>query len=120
MTLRRWKRDVQIIITVGLILSIANVVLALTRPELKRWMKIKSHESVCAIEGVETMSKLTIHFGALAPPLTEQIKNLPEKYEENSQAITRLFLHGLLTEAETHKARKRLVKAIEKWDADEQ
>lgn len=56
---------------------------------------------------------MEIQFGAMAPKLTEQIPDLDEKYEKANYAITFLFLHGLLSDSETYKARRKLVKMIE-------
>lgn len=59
--------------------------------------------------------RISIQLGALARPLAEQL-DLPAEavlhYQADSDAITRLAIRGLLTERETHSARKRLVKAI--------
>lgn len=55
-----------------------------------------------------------IRMGALAPKLSEQIPGLPEHFDRDADAITRLKIRGLLTDAEGDKARKRLIKAIEK------
>ena len=57
---------------------------------------------------------MQISFGALSPKLSEQIPGLPEQYDRDAEAITRLLVRGILTESETHKARKRLIKSFEK------
>lgn len=62
---------------------------------------------------------MQIMFGALAPPLTEQLKGCGFSrgklaiFEANNLAITRLYLHDLLTDGEAQKARTRLMKSIE-------
>ncbi len=59
-----------------------------------------------------------LSFGALAPPLIEQVPELAAldalKFQQDADAITRLAVRGLLTEAEVHRARQRLVTRIAK------
>ena len=55
-----------------------------------------------------------IHMGALSPKLSDQIPGLPDHFDRDADAITRLKVRGLMTDSEGDKARKRLVKAIEK------
>lgn len=57
---------------------------------------------------------MEIRFGAMAPYLSEQIPGLDEQYDIDADCITRLHIRGILPDAETHKARKRLLKKIEK------
>ena len=60
---------------------------------------------------------MKIRFGALSPPLHEQLgcsKSDLEWEQKLADAITLCNLHSVLTDAETHKARKRLVKKLEK------
>ena len=57
----------------------------------------------------------TITFGALAPPLCEQLGVPPARvalHQKQADAITRLLVAGLLTDGEAHRARARLVKHI--------
>jgi len=59
---------------------------------------------------------MNIDFGVMAPPLHVQLNCRPKKVEKqhnDNTAINRLCVRGLLTEAETRNARKRLVKNLE-------
>lgn len=58
--------------------------------------------------------KRTIEFGALCKPLSEQIDGLDKKWDAISEAVTILMLHRIITGTEAHKARKRIIKQIEK------
>jgi predicted Ser/Thr protein kinase len=58
---------------------------------------------------------MDIKLGALSPKLSEQIESLPEIFDKDADAITRLYIRGLLTDLETKKARKRLVKMANTW-----
>ena len=58
---------------------------------------------------------MKIHFGAFAPRPSTQIPGLSEKFDTDATALDRLNLRGILTDADTHRARRRLAKAIEKW-----
>lgn len=70
------------------------------------------------------MATVDIRFGALSPPLHEQINeqfnniNVTaeqlEKEQKFAHAISLLNVHSLLTERETESARKRLMKKIVK------
>ena len=65
------------------------------------------------------MSRAGIAFGALAPPLAEQLGDRlqPQRialWQRCADAITLLAVHGLLTGAERAKARTRLIKAIDR------
>ena len=63
---------------------------------------------------------LGIRFGAVAAPITEQLAQQDLKLEAiegvrvqaNADAITRLHLHGMLTDHEAHRARRRLMKYV--------
>lgn len=50
----------------------------------------------------------------MAPQLSEQIEGLDEQFDIDADCITRLFIRGLLIDSEVDKARKRLVKQIER------
>ena len=60
-----------------------------------------------------------LSFGALAPKISEQLAGKidakkAEGFDADAFELTRLKIRGLLTDGEVHKARRRLVKAIEK------
>ncbi len=59
-----------------------------------------------------------IVFGALAPKLYRQLHTPPspdlERLQAHADAITRLMIAGLLSDAEAHRARRRLAKRIAK------
>lgn len=60
---------------------------------------------------------MDIIFGALAAPLWQQLKisNGHPKMaaiQDQADAITLLCIHGILSEAERHRARRRLLKQI--------
>jgi len=64
---------------------------------------------------------IKIKIGALAPPITEQLKELnlsDDKiarilpFDFDANAITRLHIRGIITDAEYNNASKRLVKKI--------
>lgn len=58
---------------------------------------------------------MRILFGALAAPLWQQVKLPPQKLRDiqrMADSITLLAIHGALSEAEAHRARKRIVKKI--------
>lgn len=59
-----------------------------------------------------------IHFGALVPPLSEQLEGvLPKKdlkrFDAMAQAIVICNINGLISDGDAHKARQRLVKKLE-------
>lgn len=64
--------------------------------------------------------KLEITFGAMAPTIADQLKRqgaeaagqLLNQWQRDSKAITRLAVRCLLSEAEVHKARRRLLRDI--------
>jgi hypothetical protein len=60
---------------------------------------------------------MKIAFGAMCPKLSEQIDGLPEEFDRDADAITRLIIRGFLSESVATSCRKKLVKNIEKWDA---
>jgi hypothetical protein len=61
-----------------------------------------------------------ITFGALAPPLSEQLaeqgftarKASIKRWQDFADYITRLSIAGFLSEVETHRARSRLIKRM--------
>jgi len=59
--------------------------------------------------------KISLSFGATAPPLSEQLNNFGfgekklERWQKDADAITRLSVRELITETEAKKARKRLL-----------
>ena len=58
---------------------------------------------------------MEICMGALSPKLSEQIIGLPTEYDKDADAITRLFVREIITDSECQRARRRLIKKIEKW-----
>ena len=63
--------------------------------------------------------KLSMSFGALAPPLAEQLPDGAKikrtdliHFQKDADAITRLFVRGYLSDAGTSGARKRLMQKI--------
>lgn len=63
------------------------------------------------------MSSPGIRFGAMAPKVSEQVaipEDLADQVDGNADAITRLYLHGLLTDSEARAARVRLLKKLDK------
>ena len=63
---------------------------------------------------------MTVHFGALAPPLSKQVApgvffaNDLRLFQGDADAIVRLYCRGFLTDREVHRARLRLVKKMNK------
>lgn len=61
---------------------------------------------------------LTVVFGALAPPLSEQVPSLnkmdAKRFQNHADCITRLSINSILTGSEVHRARTRLLKQIKK------
>lgn len=62
---------------------------------------------------------MEIRFGALAPPMSEQMKGLisdsdGELFDKLKDAIVILRVHGMIPDGECHKAHQRILKAIEK------
>ena len=61
--------------------------------------------------------RIQVRFCALSIPLHEQFDVEPERLEKEQKladSIVHLYLHDILTDGEAHKARKRLMKLIEK------
>lgn len=64
--------------------------------------------------------RLMLEFGMLSPPIAEQLEKQgfafvglhEDAMQQDANSITRLYVRGLLTEAEAQKAKLRLVKAI--------
>lgn len=64
--------------------------------------------------------RLRIHFAAMASPLRKQVQDCGLSLDPGqvdvlqacADSITRLRIHGVLTEGESHKACQRLFKAI--------
>lgn len=59
--------------------------------------------------------RLELQMGALAPQIHEQLKRPKQEMKRHqacADAITRLLIHGILSSAEGHRARQRLVKKI--------
>jgi hypothetical protein len=64
--------------------------------------------------------KLQIRFGSTAPPIAEQLKVSRVKahykdvktWQGDADAITQLFVRGILSESETAKCRRKLAKDI--------
>lgn len=61
--------------------------------------------------------KRNITLGAMAEPLSEQLAgiihpNFVEQFDKDASAISRLYIRGMITDAESNKARKRLMKKI--------
>lgn len=62
-----------------------------------------------------------IHFGALAPPLREQMKeqgvpiddNAAEHLERDIDAVNRLRVRGLLPDSQAHKVHQKIMRKIE-------
>ncbi len=66
---------------------------------------------------MEKSKEVTITLGALASPLDQQLKGiLPlarlKFYECKANALVLLHVHGIITDGEIPKGRKRLVKAL--------
>jgi hypothetical protein len=70
------------------------------------------------------MTKLSISFGALSPPIGEQLQEqglkldidpLQRQYlQRDADEVARLKVRGVITEAEADRARKRLFQIIKK------
>ena len=56
--------------------------------------------------------RIPIEFGALAQSISTQLGIKAVPLDNDADAITRLHVRGLLTDSETDKARKRLMKKI--------
>jgi hypothetical protein len=55
-----------------------------------------------------------IKLGALCPKITEQIQGLDPMFDRINDSIIFLFLHGIITETEKHRANVRMVRLIER------
>ena len=70
---------------------------------------------------------LHIQFGGLCPPIDEQLRDQALRLDmqplarhmlqRDANEVTRLFVRGILTESEAHKARKRIMQIIKKQAA---
>jgi hypothetical protein len=66
------------------------------------------------------LSVLSIHFGALCQPIKRQLRDaklrckpdLAAAWQDDADAVTRLAVRGLLSDAEKQRARRRLIKVI--------
>ena len=66
------------------------------------------------------MKELKLHFGALAPSIRKQLSDQGFKFrgarisalQEKQTAIIRLYLGGIISDAEKERANKRLFKQI--------
>lgn len=64
-------------------------------------------------------NRRTVSLGALEPPLVEQLDGLADKakleqLDRAADAITHLYVHGLLTDRETDAARRRLMARVKR------
>lgn len=63
---------------------------------------------------------LTITFGAMAPPMEQQLRGLlippkeVDRLEKLARAVTILKIHGILVESEYRKAHGRIMRQIDK------
>ena len=60
------------------------------------------------------MTRTALAFGTLAPKLSEQIPGIHPRWDEIAHGIALAQTWGVLTDAETARARKRIMKAIRK------
>jgi len=65
-----------------------------------------------------TATQFGIHFGALCPPVSKQLTGLASTEElkwldKYANAVTLLMVQSILSEAEAHNARKRILKRAE-------
>lgn len=66
------------------------------------------------------VTAFALELGALSPLVSEQLKDCGaskktlQHWDNHATAITRLVVHGLLTEAECIRARKRLISQIQR------
>ena len=66
--------------------------------------------------------KLELRFGAMTESVSEQVQrqyneptvDLPE-FDKDADAITRVYVRGIITDAEAGKARQRLMKKITRY-----
>lgn len=62
-------------------------------------------------------SRVGLHFGALAPRPSKQVRLPPEEgkhFDKDADAIDRLAVRGIITASEAARARQRLVNEIAK------
>lgn len=62
--------------------------------------------------------KIRIELGALCDPISDQLKGRAPNHrlrflDGHAESITRLHIHGVLTDSECDKARKRLMRKIQ-------
>lgn len=63
-------------------------------------------------------TKVSVRFGALAEPLSDQLRSFAlkedelERLQHRADAITSLYLAHLLTDGEVRKARQRFLKVL--------
>jgi hypothetical protein len=72
----------------------------------------------------QTLGRLSVNFGALSPPIDEQLREqglkldmdplLRGHLQRDVDEVTRLRVRCILTEAESDKARKRILRIIKK------
>ena len=69
--------------------------------------------------GIKVSEKVQIRFGAMSPPLSEQIPGCSKFCDQMANHITMLRIQGILNQAEVRNAEKRLIKRAEKeaWKA---
>lgn len=53
-----------------------------------------------------------VYFGALCTSISKQIPGASKQFDKDADAIVRLKIRGMLTDAEAYRARKRLLKRI--------
>lgn len=62
-------------------------------------------------------SPVGLHFGALAPRPSKQVRLPPEEakhFDKDADAIDRLLVRGIISDSEAKRARQRLVNQIAK------
>lgn len=72
----------------------------------------------------QMLGRLSVSFGALSPPIDEQLRQqglkldmdplLRRHLQRDADEVTRLRVRCILTEAESDKARKRIIRIIKK------
>jgi len=66
------------------------------------------------------MSKIDIELGALAKPLSEQIpetamdRRAVAMFQKDSEAISRLYIRGLIPESQVRAVKMKLIKKMQK------
>ena len=71
-----------------------------------------------------TEHRFQVELGALAPPIEDQLRDqglrldmeprARQLLQRDTHEVTRLFVRGILTETEAHKARNRILQIIKK------